>query len=125
MRVHRKDDMALVELTGRLIYDNLAVTHQELEDLLMSDLAGLFLQLDELSYVDSSALGMLLSLNNHARTSGKQFTLVSPSDNLRAIFTTTRLDCVLKIADDEDAVSIKSRFDSTPSESAKSSNNSP
>lgn len=110
MRIHRKGDMALVELTGRLIYDNLAITHQELEALVASGLSNLFLEMEELSYLDSSALGMLLSLNNHARSNGMELKLIEPSENIRAIFATTRLDHVLSIASAEDAAAIKSRF---------------
>lgn len=102
--------MALVELSGRLIYDNLAVTHRELEELLASGLQHLFLKLDKLSYLDSSALGMLLSLNNNARSSGMEFVVVSPSDNIRAIFSSTHLDHVLSIASEEDADSIAAQF---------------
>lgn len=102
--------MALVELVGRLIYDNLALTQKELAELIDSGLSHLFLKMDGLKYLDSSALGMLLDLNNTARTGGMKLTMVGPPQYIRDIFASTRLDHIFKIAVEDEADQINSKF---------------
>lgn len=110
MNVHRKEDMALVELVGRIIFENIVATEKELEALLESDLSEVFIKLDKLSYLDSSALGMLLKLNQTARTSGRKITFLSLPPRIRSIFTTAHLDTIFNIATDKEADDIASAF---------------
>lgn len=109
--VRRKDDEAIVELTGRIIYENLEEMYRKLENMTTSGLDDLYLNMDKLTYLDSSALGMLLSVNNSARAQGTRLTVLSPPTNIRAIFSSTRLDHVLTIAAGDEAKAITSRFD--------------
>ena len=110
MNVHLKEDMALVELVGRVIFENIVATEKELEALLSTDLSEVFIKLDKLSYLDSSALGMLLKLNQTARTSGRKITFLSLPSRIRSIFVTAHLDTIFNIASDEEAADIASAF---------------
>lgn len=110
-QVRRKDDEAIFELTGRIIYENLEETYRKLEDMTTAGLDDLYLNMDKLTYLDSSALGMLLSVNNSARAQGTRLTVLSPPTNIRAILSSTRLDHVLTIAAGDEAKAITSRFD--------------
>lgn len=108
--IQQRDSEAIVELAGRIIYENLEDTYRSLEGMVEAGLSDLFLDMDNLHYLDSSALGMLLSVNNAARMNGTKVTVLSPPKNIRAIFASTRLDHIFEIAEDEQARTIKSRF---------------
>ena len=95
---------------GRIIFDNLEATQRQLEELLRSDLTELFLRMEDLSYLDSSALGMLLSLNKTARISGQKIVILSPPPQICDIFTSTHLDAIFQIVQNEEAEAIQSRF---------------
>jgi anti-sigma B factor antagonist len=110
MKVQHAEQAILVELAGRLIYDNLELTQQELQRLLESGPKDIFLKMDELKYLDSSALGMLLDLNNNARSSGRTLTMVGPPSHIRDIFHSTRLDNIFRIVIEEEAKKVTARF---------------
>lgn len=108
--VQQRETEAIVELAGRIIYENLEDAYRSLESMVAAGLEDLFLDMNNLNYLDSSALGMLLSVNNAARSAGTRVTVLSPPKNIRAIFASTRLDHIFQIAEEEDARSIKARF---------------
>ena len=113
MRVQRKEDRALVDLVGRLIYDNIVPTQEGLDELVASGLSEVILNMDELSFLDSSALGMLLRFNSAAKSAGTKITMLSPNDQIRAVFSCTRLDQIFTIVSDDEAASITSQFASS------------
>lgn len=110
MKIQHKADAVLVELVGRLIYDNLALAQQELQELLKNGPEKIFIKMDELKYLDSSALGMLLDLNNSARSNGRKLTMVGPPSHIRDIFHSTRLDNIFNIVIEDEAKSITAEF---------------
>ena len=110
MNIRRREDQALVELVGRIIYDNLEKMQKELEALLELGLSDVFLKMDELSYLDSSALGMLLSLNKEARAAGTKITMVAPPSHIMGVLTTTYLDQIFPIVVEEEAARITAAF---------------
>lgn len=110
MNLNRKADEALVELTGRIIFDNLMATQEALREVAESGVRRVFVKMDAVSYLDSSALGMLLSFNTTATNSGVEITLLAPPPHIRAIFSCTHLDNIFNILGDAEANEISSGF---------------
>lgn len=103
MEVHRFGRKALCELRGRLLYENLAEINTELEKLLGEGVQELVIKLDQVLFLDSSALGMLLNLSARASAVGARLSLMGPPENIRQMFHSTRLDDVLEVLSDEEA----------------------
>lgn len=103
MEVHRFGRNALCELRGRLLYEDLPGLNAELEDLLAEGIGGLIIKLDQVLFLDSSTLGMLLNLSAKATARGARLSLMAPPENVLKTFSTTRLDEILEILSDEEA----------------------
>lgn len=74
----------------------------ELKDLLGNDWARQHIALgfSQASYIDSAAIGWLLSLHKAVGQAGGNLVLHSMSPSVRRIFTMMRLESVLNLADD-------------------------
>ncbi len=53
-------------------------------------------------YIDSSGLGVLVSLSKKIREQGGELRLASLNEDLRTLFELTKLDTLFKIADTRD-----------------------
>ena len=53
-------------------------------------------------YIDSSGLGVLVSLSKKIREQGGELRLSSLNEDLRTLFELTKLDTLFRIADDKD-----------------------
>ncbi|MEO0477012.1 MAG: STAS domain-containing protein [Planctomycetota bacterium] len=75
----------------------------ELKDLVGSDWAKrpIGLGFAEASYIDSAAIGWLLSVHKAMNESGGKLVLHSMSPSVRRVLTMMRLENVLNLADDE------------------------
>ena len=61
---------------------------------------ALAVQLDGVSYIDSSGIAALVEGFQHARSKGGRFALLAPSEAVRAVLELARLDRVFPIYDD-------------------------
>lgn len=110
MKIYRCGERAVCELHGRLLYEHLAGLNVELEGLLGEGLKGLIIKLDQVLFLDSSALGMLLSLSAKASEQGARFSLMAPPENLMQMFSSTRLDEILEILSEEEARAVSAEL---------------
>ena len=102
-RVRRVDDgVAVIELTG----DVTAACETELMDAYReagrAEIRGLVLDFRRLDYMNSSGIGLLVTLLVRAKREGRQISAFGLSDHYRQIFELTRLDEVISVHDDEE-----------------------
>ena len=95
-------DVTLVEVEGQLIVGN----RQELKQQVLEQLEGgdlkFVIDFANTGYIDSSGLGVLVSLSKKIREQGGELRLSSLNDDLRTLFELTKLDTLFRIADDKD-----------------------
>jgi anti-sigma B factor antagonist len=101
--VDRKDDVTVVAVEDELVVGN----RRELKDEVLSRLGEgddkFVLDFEDASYIDSSGLGVLVSLSKRIREQGGELRLAGLDDDLRTLFELTRLDTLFQIADDRNA----------------------
>jgi anti-anti-sigma factor len=102
-RVRFADDgVAVIELTG----DVTAACETELMDAYReagrAQIRGIVLDFTRLDYMNSSGIGLLVTLLVRAKREGQQVSAYGLSDHYRQIFELTRLDEVISVHDDED-----------------------
>ena len=94
--------VAVIELRG----DVTAASESELMDAYREAgrgaTRGIVLDFTGLDYMNSSGIGMLVTLLVRARREGRQISAYGLSDHYRQIFELTRLDEVITVHDDED-----------------------
>jgi anti-sigma B factor antagonist len=95
------DGVAVIELTG----DVTAACESELMDAYReagrAEIRGIVLDFTGLDYMNSSGIGLLVTLLVRARREGRQISAYGLSDHYRQIFELTRLDEVISVHDDE------------------------
>ena len=99
----KQDDVTVVDVEGQLIVGN----RQELKQKVLEELEGgdrkFVIDFSETGYIDSSGLGVLVSLSKKIREQGGELRLSGLNEDLRTLFELTKLDTLFRIADTKDA----------------------
>jgi anti-sigma B factor antagonist len=103
--VGKQDGVTVVDVEGQLIVGN----RQELKAKVLEELEGgerkFVVDFSRTGYIDSSGLGVLVSLSKKIREQGGELRLSSLNEDLRTLFELTKLDTLFRIADSrEDAL---------------------
>ena len=105
------DGVAVIELSG----DVTAACESELMDAYReagrAEIRGIVLDFTGLDYMNSSGIGLLVTLLVRARREGRQISAYGLSDHYRQIFELTRLDEVISVHDDEDRAVVAARIE--------------
>ena len=100
-QVSKNDDVTLIEVEGQLIVGN----RQELKQQVLEQLEGgdqkFVIDFAHTGYIDSSGLGVLVSLSKKIREQGGELRLSSLNEDLRTLFELTKLDTLFCIAYDK------------------------
>jgi anti-anti-sigma factor len=101
-QVQKSDDVTVVDVDGQLIVGN----RQELKQRVLQELEQgerkFVIDFAQTGYIDSSGLGVLVSLSKKIREQGGELRLSSLNEDLRTLFELTKLDTLFKIADTRD-----------------------
>ena len=93
-------DVTVVEVEGELVVGNRqAFKDAVLESLERGDRKFL-IDFDDAAYVDSSGLGVLVSLSKKIREEGGDLRICGLNEDLRTLFELTKLDTLFDIAED-------------------------
>lgn len=97
--VSKQDGVTVVDVEGQLIVGN----RQELKSRILEELEGgerkFVVDFSQTGYIDSSGLGVLVSLSKKIREQGGELRLSSLNEDLRTLFELTKLDTLFRIAD--------------------------
>jgi anti-sigma B factor antagonist len=100
--ITKQDDVSIVAIEGQLIVSN----RQELKQKMLEELEGgarkLLVDFSQTGYIDSSGLGVLVSLSKKIREQGGALRLAGLNEDLRTLFELTKLDTLFQIADTRD-----------------------
>jgi anti-sigma B factor antagonist len=98
-QVQQEGDVLVIDVDGQLIVGN----RQELKTRVLQELeAGarkFLVDFSSTAYIDSSGLGVLVSLSKKIREHGGEFRLSSLNPDLRTLFELTKLDSLFRIHD--------------------------
>ncbi|HVZ76759.1 MAG TPA: STAS domain-containing protein [Gemmatimonadaceae bacterium] len=97
--ITKQGDVSIVEVDGQLIVGN----RQELKHKVLEALEGgarkFLIDFAKTGYIDSSGLGVLVSLSKKIREQGGELRLAELNEDLRTLFELTKLDTLFQIAD--------------------------
>lgn len=101
-QVSKNGAVTLIEVEGQLIVGN----RQELKQQVLEQLEGgdlkFVIDFADTGYIDSSGLGVLVSLSKKIREQGGELRLSSLNEDLRTLFELTKLDTLFRIADNKE-----------------------
>jgi len=101
-KIHQVNDVLVIELSGRITVGDGSVM---LRDRIRKELAGgrrrILINLGDVSYIDSSGLGELISAFTSAKKGGGELKLLSLTKKIRDLMEIVKLYTVFDIYDDE------------------------
>ena len=98
-QVEQQDDVTIVDVEGQLIVGNRQELKQKMLDRLEDGDRKFVVDFSNTGYIDSSGLGVLVSLSKKIREQDGQLRLASLNEDLRTLFELTKLDTLFQIAD--------------------------
>ncbi|HEU4989905.1 MAG: STAS domain-containing protein [Gemmatimonadota bacterium] len=97
--IAKQGDVSIVAIDGQLIVSN----RQELKQKMLDELEGgarkILVDFSQTGYIDSSGLGVLVSLSKKIREQGGALRLAGLNEDLRTLFELTKLDTLFQISD--------------------------
>jgi anti-anti-sigma factor len=91
------DDRTLVTLSGELDASTATLLYDQLSDLEIEDVDHVVLDLAQVSFMDSTGLGVIVTEHKRLRHSGGSLTIFAPPSSVRRLFEITGLDVILDI----------------------------
>lgn len=102
-QVQTADEVTIVDVNGQLIVGNRQELKQRVLDELEKGARKFLIDFSKTGYIDSSGLGVLVSLSKKIREEGGELRLSGLNDDLRTLFELTKLDTLFRIADSREA----------------------
>jgi anti-sigma B factor antagonist len=105
MQTQISGDVFIVHCDGRIVFgDEGAALRERIRDML-SGSPRVVVNLNEVQYLDSGGLGILVGLCVSARNRGGELKLVNPSQRVSDVLRRTNLDTIISVyGSDEEAV---------------------
>ncbi len=97
--VSGEGDVTVVDVDGQLIVGNRQELRQKVLDELERGGRKFLVDFTETGYIDSSGLGVLVSLSKKIREMGGELRISTLNEDLRILFGLTKLDTLFQIAD--------------------------
>jgi anti-sigma B factor antagonist len=98
-QVTKENGVTVVDVDGQLIVGNRQELKQKVLDELESGDRKFLIDFARTGYIDSSGLGVLVSLSKKIREQGGQLRLSSLNEDLRTLFELTKLDTLFQISE--------------------------
>lgn len=95
LKMERRQDYLMVYLSGELNFFNSSKIKEEIKRHITGDEARLVLDISELEMIDSSGVGIVISLLK--KMNGKDVMLVGPQPKIARVFEITRLNQIVPI----------------------------
>lgn len=101
-------DAVVVDCTGRLVHGEETLALRDLVGKLLSEQRHIVLNFANVSYVDSSGLGLLVALHASAQKAGAVIKLAALNAKIKDLLALTKVAMVLEI--DENAIEAATSF---------------
>ena len=100
--VTKQGDVTILDVEGQLIVGNRQELKQKVLEELESGERKFLIDFERTGYIDSSGLGVLVSLSKKIREQGGELRLANLNEDLRTLFELTKLDTLFQISSSRD-----------------------
>jgi len=100
--VRKQGEVCVVAVEGQLIVGNRQELKQKILDELERGARRFLVDFAQTGYIDSSGLGVLVSLSKRIRENKGELRLANLNDDLKTLFELTKLDTLFQISDSKD-----------------------
>ncbi len=95
--IDRTNTVADITFSGNMYLEDVIPTQEQLLEIVDDGATILRMDLSRLDYIDSSGLGMLISIHKHCLQKGGKMTIMGLKGMVEELFKLTRLDLVLMV----------------------------
>lgn len=100
----REGKHLILSVSGNIVLEDTTKLKEHIEQYIEdASISGIIINCENVKFIDSSGLGLIVSIYKTLKKMEKQFALTSLSDRTMEIFTLTKLDNILMIAPDDSA----------------------
>jgi anti-sigma B factor antagonist len=97
--IERQGEVVVVDVEGQLIVGNRNELKQKVIDELEKGARKVLIDFARTGYIDSSGLGVLVTLSRRIRELGGELRLANLNEDLKTLFELTKLDTLFQISD--------------------------
>ena len=98
-----KDSILVVSLSGDLIGEDNGFALLELvNDTIAQGIINCVIDISDLRYINSSGIGVLITVLTKFRNKGGEVYLVKPSESVKKLLIITKLNAIFNVADNTD-----------------------
>ncbi len=103
-------NFAIISIEGNIVLEDTAKLKSSVEGFIEDgNLKGVILNCEDVHFIDSSGLGLIVSIYKTLLKRDRKFALTNLNDRTREIFILTKLDKILTITDsNSDAITVMS-----------------
>jgi anti-sigma B factor antagonist len=100
----KEKDFIVLSVDGNIILEETATLKDKVEEFIENDdLAGIVLNCKNVKFIDSSGLGLIVSIYKTLTKRDKKFALTNLNQRTMEIFILTKLDKILTITETDEA----------------------
>lgn len=98
------ENFLILSISGNIVLEDTTKLKEHVEQYIEdSSVEGIIINCDSVKFIDSSGLGLIVSIFKTLKKMDKKFALTALSDRTMEIFTLTKLDNILTIAKDNES----------------------
>ncbi len=97
--INKEGEVCVVSVEGQLIVGNRQELKQKVLDEIERGERKFLVDFSQTGYIDSSGLGVLVSLSKKIREHGGELRLTNLNEDLKTLFELTKLDTLFQIAE--------------------------
>ncbi len=100
----KEGDILIVSIDGNIVLEETTELKEYVEiHIEDQSLEGIIINCEKVHYIDSSGLGLIVSIYKTLKTRNRKFALAALKDRTMEVFTLTKLDKILTIADNDES----------------------
>ncbi|MBL7857642.1 MAG: STAS domain-containing protein [Cyclobacteriaceae bacterium] len=101
-----KNSLLIIRLSGDLIGENNGVSLMEVvNNSINQSVISCLIDISELRYINSSGIGVLITILTKFRNKGGEVYLMKPSESVQKLLVITKLNAIFQIVQSEEEVS--------------------
>ena len=89
----------MVSIRGEIDIYSIEKFRESIEEKIKTQASEIILDCSELSYMDSTGMGVLIELRNKTKELGQKIIMMNPRPNIRKLLALTGVDKIIEIVD--------------------------
>ncbi len=92
-----KDDICKISIVGEMDINSYLIVKEKLDEILENKIVNIEINCENLSYIDSTGIGVLIGILKKIKKEEKQISIVNAKNNIKRLFNITGLDKIFVI----------------------------